>query len=109
MYRIGWTSLIHLENYGWIIEFTPAFIGAGMLSGMNASWSFFAGAVLGWGIIAPSTIHTGVAFGKPASEDYPLITYQSLNLANIELYAKTPSPRYWLLWPGGMLPSHLST
>jgi len=49
--------MIKLENYGWIIEckwschpgkaksnldalVTPAFYGAGMLSGLNASWSF---------------------------------------------------------------------
>ena len=40
LYRLGFTSIIELENYGWILEFTPAFFGAGMLSGLNASWSF---------------------------------------------------------------------
>ncbi len=40
LYRIGWTEAIKLENWGCIIEFTPAFVGAGMLSGLNASWSF---------------------------------------------------------------------
>jgi len=40
LYRLGFTSIISLENYGWYIEFTPAFFGAGMLSGLNASWSF---------------------------------------------------------------------
>ena len=40
LYRLGFTSIIALENYGWILEFTPAFFGAGMLSGLNASWSF---------------------------------------------------------------------
>ena len=40
LYRLGFTSIIDLENYGWILEFTPAFFGAGMLSGLNASWSF---------------------------------------------------------------------
>ena len=40
LYRLGFTSIIGLENYGWILEFTPAFFGAGMLSGLNASWSF---------------------------------------------------------------------
>lgn len=42
LYRLGFTSIIELENYGWILEFTPAFFGAGMLSGLNASWSFCA-------------------------------------------------------------------
>ena len=40
LYRLGFTSIIALENYGWILEFTPAFFGAGMLSGLNASWSY---------------------------------------------------------------------
>ena len=40
LYRLGFTSIIELENYGWVLEFTPAFFGAGMLSGLNASLSF---------------------------------------------------------------------
>lgn len=58
LYRLGFTSIIALDNYGWWIEcecakcglnmtgtdanfaVTPAFFGAGMLSGLNASWSF---------------------------------------------------------------------
>jgi hypothetical protein len=50
LYRIGFTSIIALENYGWWLEFTPAFFGAGMLSGPNASWSYFGGAFLSWAI-----------------------------------------------------------
>ncbi|KAF8342899.1 oligopeptide transporter [Cantharellus anzutake] len=102
MYRIGFTSMIALDNYGWWIEFTPAFYGAGMLSGMNASWSFFMGAVLAWGIIAPSTIATGVAVGINLGVDNRW-SYLSLHLNDIEKYSKTPSPRYWLLWPGVLI------
>jgi len=40
LYRLGFTNIISLENYGWYIEFTPALFGAGMSSGLNASWSF---------------------------------------------------------------------
>ena len=40
LYRLGFTSIIALDNYGWWIEFTPAFFGAGQLSGINASYSF---------------------------------------------------------------------
>ena len=40
LYHLGFTGIIALENYGWILEFTPAFFGAGMLSGLNASLSF---------------------------------------------------------------------
>ncbi|KAF8119827.1 hypothetical protein EV363DRAFT_255867 [Boletus edulis] len=38
--RIGWTSVINAESWGWIWEWTPAFIGA-VLTGINASYSFF--------------------------------------------------------------------
>ena len=34
-----------------IFELTPAFFGAGILSGMNASFSFLLGAFLAWGLI----------------------------------------------------------
>ncbi len=39
---------INPENWGWFIEFTPAFIGAGMLVGINVALSFFGGSVLAW-------------------------------------------------------------
>ncbi|KAF5310734.1 hypothetical protein D9619_007896 [Psilocybe cf. subviscida] len=103
LYRLGFTSMINVENYGWILEFTPAFFGAGMLSGLNASWSFFGGSVLAWGIMAPLIVHTGKAFGRPASEEYPLISYVSMSFSDPETYTNTPSPRYWLLWPGVMI------
>ncbi|KAF8335067.1 oligopeptide transporter [Cantharellus anzutake] len=102
MYRIGFAAMISLDNYGWWIEFTPAFYGAGMLAGMNASWSFFMGAILAWGIIAPSTIATGAAVGMDLGIDNRW-SYLSLHLSDIEKYSKTPSPRYWLLWPGVLM------
>ncbi|KAM6503292.1 hypothetical protein JOM56_000235 [Amanita muscaria] len=46
---------------GWI-ELTPAFIGAGMLSGLNASWSFFGGAMQG---ISKSTRIRWFVCGSP--------------------------------------------
>ncbi|RDX51784.1 OPT oligopeptide transporter [Lentinus brumalis] len=100
LYRLGFTSIISLDNYGWWIEFTPAFFGAGMLSGLNASWSFFGGSILAWGIIAPSLVKNGLAFGAPLSKEFPLITYQALSFSDPSLYTTAPSPRYWLLWPG---------
>ncbi|THV04736.1 oligopeptide transporter [Dendrothele bispora CBS 962.96] len=105
LYRIGFTSILSLDNYGWWIEFTPAFYGAGMLSGLNASWSFFGGSVLAWGIIAPSLVKNGLAFGKPGSENDPnIITYQSMSFkVDPSELINTPSPRYWLLWPGVLI------
>ncbi|KAI0066783.1 oligopeptide transporter [Artomyces pyxidatus] len=100
LYRLGFTSIIALDNYGWWIEFTPAFFGAGQLSGLNASWSFLGGSVLAWGIIAPFLIATGRAVGVSVSDAFPLVTYQSMSFDDVTKYVTSPSPRYWLLWPG---------
>ena len=74
-----------------------------MLSGLNASWSFFGGSILAWGIIAPALVKNGLAFGTPISDEYPLITYNALSFDDPTLYTTHPSPRYWLLWPGILL------
>ena len=74
-----------------------------MLSGINASWSFFGGSILAWGVIAPSLVKNGLAFGLAASDDYPLITYNALSFKDPVLYTTHPSPRYWLLWPGVLM------
>lgn len=73
-----------------------------MLSGMNASWSFFGGFVLAWGIIAPSLIHTGVAVGIQRDPDnFPeVFSYQAMKFKTQDEFIHAPSPRYWLLWPG---------
>jgi uncharacterized oligopeptide transporter (OPT) family protein len=39
---------IAVESWGWFIEWTPAFIGSGMLVGMNVAISYFAGTLLAW-------------------------------------------------------------
>jgi hypothetical protein len=96
-------------------------VGAGMLSGLNASWSFctsflpshslnspshhpVGGAILAWGIIAPSLVKSGLAFGVPASSEFPqLISYTALSFKDPEKYVAAPSPRYWLLWPGVLI------
>jgi OPT family oligopeptide transporter len=95
-------SAILVENWGWFLEFTPAFIGSGMLVGMNVAFSFFGGSVLAWGIIGPALVANEVAFGKQPYPDDPkwgkIVSYYSLT----GKYATRdhPSPRYWLLWPG---------
>ncbi|MCJ1257873.1 hypothetical protein MMC24_005701 [Lignoscripta atroalba] len=94
---------IHVENWGWYLEFTPAFIGSGMLVGLNPAYSFFGGSVLAWGIIGPALVHNGAAYGvqalgpdgDPKWNDY--ISFASFNLKDPKNH---PSPRYWLLWPG---------
>lgn len=95
-------SALAVENWGWYLEWTPAFIGSGMLVGLNVSISFLAGSVLAWGIIGPALVHQGKAFGVNLGEGDPkwdgYTTFASLNLKACN--KDMPSPRYWLLWPG---------
>ena len=53
--------------------------------------------------VAPSLVKTGLAFGTPISDEYPLVTYYAMSFKDTAAYAKTPSPRYWLLWPGVLI------
>jgi hypothetical protein len=82
---------------------TPAFIGSGMLIGMNSALSMFAGSFLAWGFIGPLLVHYGECIGLQLYEDDPqwdsLYSFISLS----KLGQRTPSPRYWLLWPGVMI------
>lgn len=51
------------ENWFWVIEWTPAFIGSGILVGLNTAISFVAGEIIGYGIIGPALVHNRIAFG----------------------------------------------
>jgi len=100
---------IVMENWGWFLEFTPAFIGSGMLVGLNVSVSFLMGSVIAWGIIGPTPVAKNIAFGihiydeeSPYFENWgDYMSYGSLGLKACN--KDTPSPRYWLLWPGVLL------
>jgi hypothetical protein len=121
LYSIGWKQAIHVENWSWVVEFTPAFIGVGFLAGCNASYSFFggkefpytrgtarskltlyAGAILAWAIIGPALVATGAAVGTAVAPDkFPgYMNYMGMVLDDP---VHQPSPRYWLVWPGTML------
>ncbi|MCJ1251795.1 hypothetical protein MMC30_009033 [Trapelia coarctata] len=95
-------SAIVIESWGWFIEWTPAFIGSGMLVGLNIAVSYVAGSIAAWGIIGPLLVSRGLAFGQPALDRGPtwdgFVSYYSLD----EGFASPshPSPRYWLMWPG---------
>lgn len=101
----GYTSwAMHVESWGWWFEWTPAFIGSGILIGMNSALSLFGGSVIAWAIIGPVLVATGTCIGKPQwDETTPewegYYSYASLK----NLGKETPSPRYWLLWPGVMI------
>ncbi|KAF3934514.1 hypothetical protein ABW19_dt0205842 [Dactylella cylindrospora] len=84
-------------SWGWFIEFTPAFIGSGLLVGLNSAFSLFFGGVFSWAIVGPILVKNGAAFGVELNEDIPgLTSYMSMKVDNLDHV----SPRYWLLWPG---------
>jgi hypothetical protein len=87
------------------ISVTPAFFGAGMLSGLNASWSFLGGTVLAWGILSPWIVGKGLAIGTQTHPDtFPeLWRYTDMTFSDPDKYRTSPSPRYWLLWPGVLM------
>ncbi|KAL7626070.1 hypothetical protein AAE478_002840 [Parahypoxylon ruwenzoriense] len=100
----GYTSwAMNIESWGWWFEWTPAFIGSGILIGMNSALSMFGGAVIAWAIIGPALVHYGECIGKHQIDDDPRWAdwYSFASLSN--LGHETPSPRYWLLWPGVMI------
>ncbi|PCH38834.1 OPT oligopeptide transporter [Wolfiporia cocos MD-104 SS10] len=100
-YRAGWKWIICAESWGWIWEWTPAFIGCGLLVPMNSSVSFVGGAALAWAIIGPALVTTGRAFGKAYSDAYPGYWDYSNMVLDDPVHA--PSPEYWMIWPGCML------
>ncbi|KAK4129842.1 OPT superfamily oligopeptide transporter [Parathielavia appendiculata] len=100
----GYTSwALNIESWGWYFEWTPAFIGSGILIGLNPAISMFAGSVIAWAIIGPALVHYGECIGLQRYPDDPqwdsLYNFSSLS----QLGKRTPSPRYWLLWPGVMV------
>ncbi|KAL2060678.1 hypothetical protein VTL71DRAFT_9319 [Oculimacula yallundae] len=106
LYTWGWDSIIHAESWGWVFEYTPAFLGAGILSGMNASLSFFLGDVLAWALIGPLTVKYGETFGS-APDEFGLRSFNALGAPTGKYLGMTqkerPSPRYWMLWVGVMI------
>lgn len=95
---------LNIENWGWYIELTPAFIGSGMLIGLNTAFSMMAGTIAAWGIIGPILVTKGQCIGINWGEDEPwdgLVSFFSFSGLNRP--GELPSPRYWLLWPGVMI------
>ncbi|KAH8898075.1 OPT superfamily oligopeptide transporter [Thozetella sp. PMI_491] len=99
-YNAPWSLAI--ESWGWYIEWSPAFIGSGMMIGLNTALSLFGGSLMAWAVIGPTLVHSGECVGVAASDDPKwdgYYIYTSLK----NLGHGTPSPRYWLLWPGVMI------
>lgn len=94
----------NIDNWGWFIEITPAFIGSGMLIGLNSAISMFGGSFLAWGLIGPLLVHYGVCIGKPGNPGDDPRWDSMMSFTSLKNIGKgTPSPRYWLLWPGVMI------
>ncbi|AGO13140.1 AaceriAFL016Cp [[Ashbya] aceris (nom. inval.)] len=47
------------ETYLWNVQFSPAYIGQGMIMGFHTVFFIMMGCVLGWGILAPLARHMG--------------------------------------------------
>lgn len=110
-------SAIYFENWGWLIEWTPAFLGSGMLVGLNSAISMMTGSILAWGVIGPLLVRSGLCIGLSlVSQDdvddgaitqefyeqwKESVSFYSMSTSSIT--SAHPSPRYWLLWPGVMI------
>ncbi|KAI8920919.1 OPT oligopeptide transporter protein-domain-containing protein [Powellomyces hirtus] len=85
------------HKWGWALEWTPAFIGAGMLTGLHSATSFWGGQVLAWAIIGPLLV-------KNAMVNTANATYLGMPARKaIASSATDATARYWLLWPGIMI------
>ncbi|KAM0207168.1 hypothetical protein ACHAQD_012174 [Fusarium lateritium] len=93
---------IHMVNWGFqTIEWSPVFLGFGLIMGLNIAASWFSGYIIGYGIVGPILVAKGLAVGVPYSAEYPdLLTYLAMESTDL---INAPSPRYWLLWPGIMV------
>ncbi|KAI0016895.1 OPT oligopeptide transporter protein-domain-containing protein [Xylariomycetidae sp. FL0641] len=100
--NIAPSFFLGMESWGWVLEWSPAMVGSGMLVDFGVACSFLAGSTLAWGVIGPYLVAHGIAFGRPLPSSSPggaeLMSYTSMSAEFAS--ASHPSPRYWLLWPG---------
>jgi len=99
---------LNIENWGWMYEWTPAFIGSGLLVGLNTGISMFMGSFIAWGFVGPLLVKYGECIGKTypkeSLNDPRYYGYTSfVSLKGIGTEGWVPSPRYWFLWPGVMV------
>ncbi|KAK8054637.1 oligopeptide transporter [Apiospora phragmitis] len=95
-------AAIYVENWGWMFEWTPAFIGSGMLVGLNTALSLFGGTLFAWGILGPILVRYGICHGRHlAPSDARWGEYKTYaSLSDGTGPDDITSPRYWFLWPG---------
>ena len=51
------STAIAIESWGWFIELSPAFVGSGILVGLNVSLSYLFGSFLSWYALQPITFN----------------------------------------------------
>jgi len=114
------TGAVMAESWGWVLEWSPAMFGSGMIVDANVAISFFLGSIVAWyvipktylpgrfgglmtfrGVLGPYLVANDLASGESISREprwTGLMSYTSMStkFAN----PSHPSPRYWLLWPG---------
>lgn len=95
----------NIDNWGWYILLTPAFFGSGMLIGLNAAISWFAGTIVSWGLVGPLLVKSGECVGEqsyPGDPKWdPVVSFNGMTGLTEPGYVA--SPRYWFLWPGVMV------
>lgn len=95
---------LNIENWGWYIQWTPAFFGSGMLVGLNTAISWWGGTVVAFGIIGPILVKYGECVGIIIEEEGKWAGLMDFNsMADIGEEGWVASPRYWFLWPGVMV------
>ncbi|KAG5461314.1 MAG: OPT oligopeptide transporter protein-domain-containing protein [Olpidium bornovanus] len=88
---LDWAGVSNrLTEWGFMVQWTLAFVGAGILVGINASFSYFVGNVAGYGLVGPLMIAIGACVE-------PFTGFPKSKLA------EEPTPRYWLLFPAVMV------
>jgi uncharacterized oligopeptide transporter (OPT) family protein len=86
-------KILSAHNWGFgTTENSAAMFGLGIIVGLNGALSMCAGAILGWGVLGPITVATGLTAGIHIEGYY--WSYFS---------GKYGMPRYWLLWPGVLM------
>ncbi|KAL8281027.1 hypothetical protein RQP46_006706 [Phenoliferia psychrophenolica] len=93
---------IELENYGWIFEWTPAFIAVGFLTGPSVAGSWLSGSFLSWAIIAPILVKTGEVYSPYVDRTIGYRSNYSMTSIDVDgvIVPRHGSARYWLLYPG---------
>jgi hypothetical protein len=94
-----------VHQSGQDIDLASSVLGAVIAWGISKLLFFFArnNPILIIKLVAPATVSSGLAFGVSVSDEFPLVSYQTLAFNDITAFSKAPSPRYWLLWPGVLI------